>query len=71
MANLIVRDIDDDIVQALQERAERSGRSVEAEHRSILTQALLIPEKRTFSEVLADMPDVGRDSDFERMQRTR
>ena len=68
MADLVVRDINDNIVQALQERAERSGCSVEAEHRLILTQALSRPEKKTFSEILADMPDVGRDSDFERVQ---
>jgi plasmid stability protein len=61
MADLVVRDIDDDIIQALQERAECSGRSVEAQHRLILTQALLVPEKRIFAAILAAMPDVGRD----------
>ena len=37
MANLVVRNIDDDIVRALKEKAGRSGHSAEAEHRLILS----------------------------------
>lgn len=70
MANLVVRNIDDDIVKALKERAGRAGHSAEAEHRLILASALLKPKKKSFAEVLAEMPDVGRDSDFERQQET-
>lgn len=70
MANLVVRNIDETIVQALKERAGRSGHSAEAEHRLILAQALLMPKKKSFAEVLADMPDLGRDADFERVQKT-
>jgi plasmid stability protein len=40
MAQLIVRDIDEDIVAALKARAARHGRSAEAEHRRILEAAL-------------------------------
>jgi antitoxin FitA len=40
MAQLIVRDLDDDIVAALKERAARNGRSAEAEHRRILEAVL-------------------------------
>lgn len=68
MANLVVRNIDADIVSALKERAGRSGRSAEAEHRLILAKALLRPKKKSFGEVLASMPDVGDDSDFDRVQ---
>jgi plasmid stability protein len=67
MANLVVRNLDDNIVQALKERAARHNRSAEAEHRAILEQVLLRPRRRSFAEVLAAMPDVGRDEDFERV----
>lgn len=40
MASLHVRNIDDDIVGRLKERAARHGRSAEAEHREILRAAL-------------------------------
>ena len=68
MASLIVRNIDQNIVDALKQRAVRNGRSVEAEHRSLLEDVLLKPKRKTFAEVLSSMPDVGRDSDFERIQ---
>lgn len=64
--NLIVRNVEEEIVQSLKESAVRNGRSAEAEHRAILKAALLQPRKRSFNEVLASMPDVGLDSDFER-----
>ena len=68
MANLLVRNIDDDIAQALKQRARRHGISAEAEHRQILEQALKRPKRRSFLQLLAEMPDVGRDEDFERRQ---
>ncbi|MDZ5648122.1 FitA-like ribbon-helix-helix domain-containing protein [Nitrospirillum sp. BR 11828] len=40
MAQLLVRQVDEDIVVALKARASAHGRSVEAEHRAILEQAL-------------------------------
>ena len=66
MADLLVRGIDDGVVRALKARAGAHGRSAEAEHREILTAALARPERRSLAEVLAAMPDVGRDADFER-----
>ncbi len=39
--SLIVRNLDDDVVDKLRLRAARNGRSVESEHREILKQALL------------------------------
>ena len=64
--NLVVRNIEEEIIHSLKELAARNGRSAEAEHRAILRAALLQPRKRSFNEVLAAMPNVGLDSDFER-----
>jgi plasmid stability protein len=66
--DLHVHGVDEDIVRALKERAMAHGRSTEAEHRAILAEALIRPRKRTFAEVLASIPDVGTDADFERVQ---
>jgi plasmid stability protein len=41
MAQLLVRNIEDEIVERLRARAARHGRSVEAEHRELLREALL------------------------------
>jgi plasmid stability protein len=68
MANLIVRNIDEAIVRALKRRASQNGISAEAEHRKILEQALLQPQRKSFADVLSQIPNVGKDSDFERVQ---
>jgi antitoxin FitA len=68
MANLIVRNIDETIVKALKKRASHHGVSAKAEHRKILEQVLLQPQKKSFAEVLSQIPNVGNDSDFERSQ---
>lgn len=70
MPDLLVRGVDDDIVRALKERAGAHGRSAEAEHRAILKAALARPRRRTLAQVLASMPDVGADADFERAEST-
>jgi antitoxin FitA len=67
MANLLVRGLDDALVQSLREQAAAHGRSVEAEHREILAQALHQPKKLSFAQFLMSMPDVGEDADFERL----
>lgn len=64
--SLVVRNVDEDLAQALKERAASHGRSAEAEHRELLKMALQRPARRSFASVLASMPDVGLDSDFER-----
>ena len=66
MADLLVRGVDDDLVQALKKRAGAHGRSQEAELRAILAAALLSPPRRNSAELLAAMPDVGVDADFQR-----
>lgn len=68
MANLLVRNVDDSIVQSLREQAAANGRSAEAEHRAILAAALGRPKRKTFAQVLMSMPDVGDDADFQRVQ---
>ncbi len=66
MAQLLVRSIDDDLVDRLKERATANQRSAEAEHRQILQHALQATKRRSLAEVLATMPDVGIDADFAR-----
>jgi len=41
MASLHVRNLDEDLVRRLKERAVKHGRSAEGEHREILREALL------------------------------
>ena len=67
MAQLIVRNLEDAVVRALQERAARKGRSTEAEHREILRVALGAARRATpLKTLLREMPDVGADEDFAR-----
>ena len=61
-----MRGVDDDLVQALKKRAGAHGRSQEAELRAILAAALLSPPRRNLAELLAAMPEVGMDADFQR-----
>ncbi|MGB3916540.1 DNA-binding protein [Thiothrix litoralis] len=68
MSNLIVRKLEPEIIEALKQRAARNGRSAEMEHRAILREVLLVLKKRSLAEVLATMPNVGTDADFERIQ---
>ncbi len=68
MAQLIVRNIDDDVVRRLKLRAAENGRSAEAEHREILRQVLAGNEKgSSLKAFLLEMPDVGEDEDFARV----
>ncbi|CAB3758952.1 FitA-like ribbon-helix-helix domain-containing protein [Paraburkholderia solisilvae] len=67
MPNLLVRGLDEALVQRLRERAAANGRSVEAEHRDILAEALHHPKKLSFAALLMSMPEVGTDADFERI----
>jgi antitoxin FitA len=68
VANLIVRDIDESVVRALKQRAARHGRSAEAEHRELLASVLRRPRKRHLADVLAAIPNGGRDQDFARTE---
>jgi len=67
MAQLIVRNLDDEIVSRLRQRAARHRRSTEAEHREILREVLLPARRRSsLKDHLLAMPDIGTDEDFER-----
>lgn len=62
MAQLIVRNLDDGIVEALKARAATHGRSAEAEHRAILYAALHGPAAgKSLWEWLAVMPEFGEE----------
>lgn len=63
MAQLIVRDLDDHLVQLLKERAASRGHSAEEEHRRILRAAL---QRRGMADYLQTIPNVGEDADFDR-----
>ena len=64
MASLVVRNLDDDLVKRLKERARGQGRSAEAEHRRILEEALR--PKRTGAELWESLARGGPvDVDFE------
>ena len=69
MADLLVRGVDDALVQALKKRAGAHGRSQEAELRTILSAVLLSPPRRKLAHLLATMPDVGVDADFQRQDQ--
>lgn len=67
MGQLIVRNVADELIQALKMRAARKRRSAEAEHREILREVLTSPRtRRTLKDVLLEMPGVGDDTVFER-----
>jgi plasmid stability protein len=67
MAQLIVRNIEEELVQELRIRAARNGRSAEEEHRRILRRALRSEgSESSLKATLSVMPDVGDDQDFAR-----
>ena len=76
MAQLTVRNVDDEIATALKMRARRAGRSTEAEHHRILEAALrpelsadFFDEARTRRVRLPD--DIGSTTDMLRESRCR
>ena len=70
MAQLIVRNLEEEIVRELKLRAARNGRSAEAEHREILRRSLVAQTGKSIKDALLSMPDVGEDADFERARDT-
>ncbi len=71
MAQLIVRDLEEELVLKLKVRAARHGKSAEAEHREILRQALGAgAAARTLKQRLLEMPAVGGEKDFARPRDT-
>lgn len=75
MGQLIVRGLDDRLIQSLKQRATRSGRSAEAEHRAILEQALA-SEVESFADAAARLratmkPFVPTSAELIRQDRDR
>lgn len=66
MAQLIVRNLDEELVRELKVRAAVHGRSAEEEHREILRRALRPAVEVPLKQLLLSMPDVGADADFDR-----
>jgi plasmid stability protein len=67
MAQLIVRNLGEDIVRRLRRRAAETLRSMEAEHRQILREALMAKTStRSLKKYLLNIPNAGRDEDFAR-----
>ena len=66
MAQLLVRNLKDELVHKLKLRAAEHGRSAEEEHRVILRAALAPTRVPGFKELLMQIPQVGTDKDFER-----
>ena len=66
VANLLLCGVDRAVVKPLKKQAGAHGHCPETEHRAILAAASLTPRRRPLAELLAAMPDVGRDADFER-----
>jgi plasmid stability protein len=71
MAQLMVRNLPEELVIALKRRAAKRNRSAEQEHREILKSALQGPRRKALVDVLASMPNVGEDEDFARRQADR
>jgi plasmid stability protein len=64
MAQLTVRNVNEQLVRALKQRAAAHGRSAEAEHRAIL-RATLLEEEQSFAsraKALRDRLHVSTDS---------
>jgi plasmid stability protein len=67
-SQLIVRNLEEELVEALRRRAARHGRSAEAEHRLILRAALLQPPaapKPSLKALIAAIPKAEVNDDDE------
>ena len=68
MADPLTRGLDKEVPRTLGTRVPAQGSSVDAEHHTIFQEAVTKPRRRSLAEVLASMPNVGTDADFERVQ---
>ena len=70
MAQLLVRNLEEELVQALRQKAAEEGTSVEEAHRRLLRNVLLSNKTtKTFKEALLEMPDDGDDEILARLRR--
>ena len=67
MAQLLVRELEDDVADGLRRLAAANQRSAEEEHRAVLRahvrDKLTGPKQRSFTEALASMPYFADDPD--------
>lgn len=66
MAQLIVRNLDEELVRRLKQRAAEHGRSVEAEHRLILHNVLMHDAPPGFKDWLLSLSELDSDLDITR-----
>lgn len=59
--SLQVRNLEEEIIARLKRRAARHGRSVEAEHREILRQALAAEVEPSFDRLATELRALSRD----------
>lgn len=71
MAVMTIRDLDDEVRDKLRIRAAHNKRSMEAEVRAILTEAVASPVERSLVDLLMELREAGKDSDFEVPSRVR
>jgi plasmid stability protein len=69
VAQLIVRNLENEVVRRLKKRAGEHGVSMEEEHRKILREVLAAKEPVNFKDFLRTMPESGDDAIFERDRR--
>jgi len=70
MAQIIVRNLDEGVKHRLRERAERRGKSMEAEVRDILSNAVAEPERPKIglgTRIASRFADLGLDGGIEEM----
>lgn len=58
--NLHVRNLENELIARLKQRAARHGRSAEAEHREILRQALATEAQPSFDSLAAELRKLTR-----------
>jgi plasmid stability protein len=71
MAQLVVRDLEDDVKEHLRERARRHGRSMEEEVRDILRNAIKeerAPRPRLGSRIAGRFADIGLTEPIEELR---
>jgi plasmid stability protein len=71
MAQRVVHNPPEDLVKASKQRAAKHNRSAKQEHREIRDAALRGSRRHHLAQVLAAIPNVGRDEDFARTQSDR
>ena len=71
MAQLIIRNLDDELVARLKLRAAEHGRSAEAQHREILREALATEPRRSFKELATKVRAMSAGRSHTRPRRSR